>query len=246
MHVSYFREPDRWVNSPGYVDGTAWYARKVIPKCVECHTTYMEWIPGSDNRYQKSSTILGVTCERCHGPGKEHVDFHQRNPNVKQGRSIVNPSDLSLTQQNDLCAQCHFGSGERLQPPFLFRPGDRLEDYWNVEELSGPEEGGVHSSNQLARLKLSECFQQSSDLTCISCHAPHHQERGDIKLFSTRCIKCHEPPDCGAFEQVGQSISDDCISCHMPLSADNHLPFESATTVQFPKLRDHYIRIEGK
>lgn len=197
LPVSYFRQIDDWANSPGYHDGTAWFARPVISKCLECHTTYVESDPRTENSYFPSSLILGISCERCHGPGKQHVEYHRANPDSSEGQHIANPVELNAKQNNDLCTQCHFGSGNRhANLPFSFRPGDALEDHFAVQNETQEEQGGVHSSNQLARLEKSACFQASESLTCVDCHNPHADERGDIKLFSDRCLKCHQAEHC--------------------------------------------------
>ena len=244
LHVSYLRETDDWINSPGYYDGTAWYSRTVIPKCVECHTTYAEWIPGTENQYVRDSFILGVTCERCHGPGQTHVQYHRDHPTDKQARHITNPARLSREQTNDVCAQCHFGLGDRKSGvPFSFRPGDKLSDHWRFAPKSESMEGGVHSSNQLARLSLSKCFSKSASMTCNDCHRTHQDDRKNIKLFSEKCVQCHAPEHCGASEQVGVSIGENCIDCHMAMGQDTHLAVKRNETTEFPLLRDHYIRI---
>ena len=190
MHVSYFSDLDSWVNSPGYHDGTAWYTREIIPKCMACHSTYMESIPGATNRYDKSKSLLGITCERCHGPAREHVAYHRSHTDAGQARHITNPANLDRERSNDLCAQCHLGTANPIQDPFAFRPGDRLDDFWEAAESSPASNadpiaetlvGAVHSSNQLQRLQMSQCFQQS-EMTCVMCHDPHENERGDLKL----------------------------------------------------------------
>jgi hypothetical protein len=43
------------------------------PSCLECHNTWIGDVPGSVGRYRRDDMILGVTCERCHGPGQDHV-----------------------------------------------------------------------------------------------------------------------------------------------------------------------------
>ena len=72
LPVSYWSELG-WVNSPGYRDGTANFSRPIIPRCLECHGTYFEQIPPPSNRYSKTGFTVGITCEKCHGPGREHV-----------------------------------------------------------------------------------------------------------------------------------------------------------------------------
>lgn len=244
MHVSYFRQTDGWINSPGYQDGTAWYTRTVPAKCVECHATFASWIPGTENQYVRESLVLGVSCERCHGPGKAHVDFHHQNPQAKESAHIVNPSKLTREQNNDVCAQCHFGSGERKQgQPFSFRPGDKVSDHWRIDPKSEGVQGGVHSSNQLSRLSLSNCFIKSGTLTCIDCHRTHHNDRGDLKFYSQKCLQCHQPEHCGAAARVGDKLTDNCIDCHMAFGEDDHIALNANNTTQFPLLRDHFIRI---
>ncbi len=243
LHVTYFTKSDRWVNSPGYVDGTAWFSRRVIPKCVQCHTTYLEWREGSENSYDPNSLIAGVTCERCHGPGREHVEFHTANPQVTEPRAIVDPKELTTEQLNDLCAQCHFGSGALIAEPFSFQPGDRIADHWDIAPEEVASKGGVHSSNQLQRMQKSRCFTESESLACIDCHNPHQNERGNLQLYSARCVNCHSPDKCGKHSELGDSIAANCIDCHMPRTPDDHLSMQTSSDTDFPLLRDHYIRV---
>ncbi len=242
MHVSYYTRLKRWINSPGYSDGTAWYARRTIPKCAECHMTYMEPIPASSNRFQRNQVIFGVTCERCHGPGKEHVEHHRKYPGDRTSRFIANPSKLSRHAMNDVCAQCHLGSAEPLQQPFSFRPGDKVEDFWKVVEDEDSPQGNVHSSNQLQRLKMSKCF-TGSQMTCADCHDPHRNERGNLALFSQRCIRCHPPADCKKATELGAVADTNCIDCHMGMGYDDHIQMETTDSIHMPLLRDHNVRV---
>jgi hypothetical protein len=79
LPVSYWVELGQWVNSPGYTDGWASFDRPVVSRCLECHASYAESLAGpqSNNRYKKTSVVLGISCERCHGPGRAHVSRHQ-------------------------------------------------------------------------------------------------------------------------------------------------------------------------
>jgi len=73
LPVSYWVGLDEWVNSPGYHDGTAFFSKGVTPRCLECHATSFKSLTPPLNRYDKTSLVLGMTCEKCHGPGGEHV-----------------------------------------------------------------------------------------------------------------------------------------------------------------------------
>ena len=90
LPVSYWSSVAAWVNSPGYTDGTADFQRPVVPRCLECHASYFQKLPGElpENRYSKQGFLLGISCERCHGPG-DHV-YRQRAPGE---RPDSNPLD---------------------------------------------------------------------------------------------------------------------------------------------------------
>ena len=244
MHVTYFRETDQWINSPGYPDGIARYARPILPGCIECHATYFEWDENSKNRYRKTHNILGISCERCHGPGRDHIDYHQQHRETDEPKHIANPGDLSPDRANDLCSQCHSGINKRLRDPFLFRPGDKLEDFFEVPDDSHNIQGGIHTDNQLGRLRMSLCFTNSDLMTCTNCHNPHQQERGNLFLFSQRCLQCHQQDQCGMTDQIGTRIRNNCIDCHMPKRRDKQMPLATQKGMHFPLLRDHHIQID--
>jgi len=69
LPVGYSTIMQRWINGPGYVDGTAKFDRGIIPRCLECHAAYFESkFPSADcNVYNLANFVLGISCERCHG-----------------------------------------------------------------------------------------------------------------------------------------------------------------------------------
>lgn len=243
MNCTYLTEQDDWINSPGFIDGDAIYARPIRSGCLDCHVTYVDYRK-SANHYTPKSLILGISCERCHGPGKDHVEYHQANPDKKESKHMAVPSKLSRQAQMDVCGQCHTTKKAPIdQQAFQFRPGDKLSDHY--EKLEGEEDAtnSVHTSNQVGRLSLSACFQQS-EMGCVECHNPHRNERDQLQLFSNRCMKCHQQEQCGMSDKLGASIAENCIDCHMPIRASENLQVETAAGNVFPPLRDHYIRVD--
>ncbi len=243
LPVSHFTDLGEWVNSPGYVDGVANFARPISSRCLECHTTWFRQDGKPFNRFNDEGAVFGITCEKCHGPGQEHIDYHRRNPAATEPAQIINPGHLSRDLSIDLCSLCHSGVGEAVKPAFSFRPGDKLTDFVTIPPDSESGPGGVHSANQQARMALSKCFQQSSDMQCTTCHNPHHQERGNAKLFIERCFKCHESGDCRIVRETGAAAESRCIDCHMPSRADSQMPMQKEKETFRPMLRDHLIDI---
>jgi hypothetical protein len=124
LPVSYWTQGKQWINSPGYQDGTANFERHVDPRCMECHTTYIHALSTNTqtNLYDRSSLVLGIGCESCHGPGAAHVALESNtsaNSRAAKDPAIVNPARLARDRQVDGCALCHNGiARQQLAPAF--------------------------------------------------------------------------------------------------------------------------------
>ncbi|MCA9135213.1 MAG: hypothetical protein KDB00_00605 [Planctomycetales bacterium] len=244
-NVTHITDGDQWINSPGYIDGDAAYARPAPERCLDCHFTYFDYRE-PPNHYTPNSLIMGVTCERCHGPGAEHVAYHKSHPEIEDAHAIANPARLDRQVQMEVCGQCHSGSRALKAPALGFRPGDHLVDFYHPPNDEIDAKNSVHTSNQLTRLSESRCF-KDSEMTCVDCHDPHANERGNTKLFSDRCMKCHQnESDCGFHPQDGIVFSDNCIDCHMPRRPTKDLRLQSVQGDVFPPLRDHLIQVDRR
>ncbi|HXT57033.1 MAG TPA: multiheme c-type cytochrome, partial [Pirellulales bacterium] len=82
--------------------GAGDFSRELTPRCLECHNTWFEHSPGTLNQYKREGAILGVSCEKCHGPGDKHAAFHQSHPKSTSAEAIVAPARLSRERQMDL------------------------------------------------------------------------------------------------------------------------------------------------
>lgn len=244
LPISYMTETDSWINSPGYEDGTANWSRPIAPRCLECHSTYFEVDAYTTNVYKKGQHILGISCERCHGPGSKHYEYQMAGEG-EGSPYIVVPSKLSPERSLDICAQCHSGSGvEAFGKPFSHRAGADLSQHYKLKDFESQNRLGVHAANQIARLGESKCFRESEAMTCVDCHNPHKKERGDLKLFSDRCLKCHETAEaCGLYAHIGPGIADNCIDCHVPQKHDLNMGFDTEEGFRFQQMRDHNIAI---
>ncbi len=243
LPVSLFRDVPGWVNSPGYVDGIANFARPIRGRCLDCHATWFEQVGDTPNQFRRDGFVLGVTCERCHGPAREHVNHHRRHPEAAEAMSIINPAALSRERSIELCGTCHSGVGTALRPPFSYRPGEPLDEYLHRQHSASTGPGGVHTADQFARLSRSRCFQSSAEMTCVTCHNPHHNERGRRELFAERCLTCHAPSDCTTATRLGPESHTYCADCHLPVRQDWATAFSVRSQLIAPRVRDHYIKI---
>jgi Cytochrome c554 and c-prime len=239
LPVSYWIELG-WVNSPGYRDGAANFGRPVIPRCLECHATYFESLPPPPNHYSKTGFIVGITCEKCHGPGRDHVQhFAAKSAPAGDDLAILNPARFPRDRQMDLCAWCHAGAGDSLRPAFSYVPGEPLEKYLRLSEPDPVAPVDVHGS-QVEMLERSRCFQKSG-LTCLTCHDVHTVQH-DVAAFSNQCLGCHKP-DTAMFPKQNHQAASNCIDCHMPLQETNLIVFDQNGKRARPKIRSHWIKV---
>lgn len=250
LPVSYFTAANEWANSPQYPTHPVLFNRPITSRCLECHTTFAQKIsaPNATHEEFNDNIIYGIDCEKCHGPGANHVAFQTANPTETKAKYIINPSSFTRQQSLDLCALCHGGRLQNTKPAFSFVAGDKLADYFAIDTVTpSPNEVDVHG-NQYGLLRSSKCFRMSQTMTCNTCHNPHDNERGKTELFSQRCISCHNGSHnniCKMTATLGSSINKNCIDCHMPLKASKSitelLPGDTKPTSAL--IRSHYIAI---
>jgi len=242
LPVSYWTALNSWVNSPGYGDRSLDFSRPVLPRCLECHATSFQPVNerGVVNRFSRDDYVLGVSCERCHGPGAQHIALNGAGKSKPSDQAIVNPAKLPRARQLDLCALCHGGVGLSKTPTFSFKVGDVLAEHIQLETPKPDEPLDVHG-NQLALLERSKCF-TSSEMTCTTCHDVHRPQR-DVREFSDKCLQCHKVQSCGLFPKRGNAIAGKCVDCHMP-NQNSNVIFSSHDRVRItPKVRNHWIKV---
>jgi hypothetical protein len=242
LPVSYWPQSSQWTYSPGYQDGTINFDRAIAPRCLECHASFFQSLAPPDNRFNKASLTLGITCERCHGPGQKHVALYSSGAAVPAGASkaIVNLAKLSRERQLDLCSLCHAGSVKPLAPAMTFRAGDDITKFLKIPDPGPNVVVDVHG-NQMELLRRSRCF-RSSQMTCSTCHNVHLPQQ-DAAAYSPTCLSCHKAQQCGKFKTLGAQITKNCVDCHMPLQKSEVLFSELNGEELQPLVRNHQIAI---
>jgi hypothetical protein len=233
LPISYFNQLHSWTNSPGYAVNEIDFNRPVGKRCFECHASYIKELPQQDQSLQrleeldKNAMILGIDCERCHGPAANHVEFHTDYPEQKKARYITKYSELTRAQKIDMCAVCHSGNqGSMLRSTFGFKPGDTLSKFKEPEfyhDNTDPSNLDVHG-NQTQMLAGSKCY-VSSKMDCVTCHNTHTTQRGNNVLYTQKCMSCHSTANrnfCKMANRLDAGIlMNNCINCHMPAKPSN-------------------------
>jgi hypothetical protein len=258
LPISYFYGLHQWTDSPGFDTTQANYSRMIGDRCFQCHASYISRIPSNSQsitkpviKYDKASLILGVDCERCHGPGADHVNFQTAHPDDKTAHFITSYKSLPRARKLDMCAICHSGNKEMMiRNIFAFKPGDTLANYKETDLYQHPvvdsSKLDVHG-NQYQLLSSSKCF-LNSNLDCATCHNVHANQRDDVALFSQKCMNCHKTEThnfCPMAQQLGAAIKSNCIDCHMPARSSNVIAVQTSGKGRaVPYLvRTHHIAI---
>ena len=238
MPLTWYVERKMWDMSPGYHEGNLRFDRPINGECMTCHNSFSAHEKGTQNRFKK--VALGIGCERCHGPGSEHIEEQLENDELVENPSIVNPKKLNRAEQLSVCQQCHIdgvsviNADENIES---FRPGMLLSAhrtiYTTPEHLNHPEEFGIASHG--VRLAKSECYTKSQ-MTCVSCHNPHEPQQGiGNEGYNKSCQNCHQSDEvtCSRPNEP-KPMSGDCVSCHLTKSGTSDIPHVTFT--------DHWIR----
>jgi len=222
----YAEKGGTWAMEPGHDRDSLLPPRQIAYECMFCHNAYPripsgQSEPGAEPLYE-GALPEGIDCQRCHGPGGNHVRAVQQGAGVQAIRqAIVNPARLSADRQMEVCLQCHLETTSQPLPhaivkynrgPFSYRPGEPLANFEVFfDRAPAGREDHFEIAHSAYRLRQSQCFLRSSGkFTCTTCHNPHDVPRGDTATvhYNRVCGQCHS---------AGKHVAEgNCVGCHMP------------------------------
>ena len=229
----YSEKGGAWAMNPGYDRADHMdFRRKLDRECFFCHNAY----PRTGNNAAPELSLRGaipegIDCQRCHGPGRAHVQGATAGRPLAEIRAaIVNPARLTPERQNEICFQCHLESTSRRLPyslrqngrgVFSYRPGEPLADYiLHFDHAPGAGYDDKFEIDHAAyRMLKSACYRKSNGtLTCITCHNPHEEARGEeaARRYIRACLNCHDVAKAPLSTlHLAHPPDSSCLECHM-------------------------------
>jgi tetratricopeptide (TPR) repeat protein len=232
LRISYLSEGRSWGKTKGIDRAPQDAGEHVGPAlspqslrhCLNCHATWFRSAdldrPGSPRPVKRDH---GIGCERCHGPGLNHVKA------VETGfaeLAIAQTSATPALARLKSCTECHAADGS--------------------VEASDPE----FTRAQGTTLLFSKCFTATKgQINCTTCHDPHRSLEESIPPYEARCLSCHTSNSPHRDAQAPREVAGrgvrkvttcpvnpvaNCISCHMPKVEDMS---------RRSRFTDHHIRV---
>ncbi|MEN8227416.1 MAG: tetratricopeptide repeat protein [Bacteroidota bacterium] len=228
--------------------------------CAECHSTNLHKnYSYSEKAYHTTWSEIDVSCEACHGPGSEHIDWAEKveagsSPEIYPNMGLVvrlkdtdnatwvfDPDSVtarrSVPRQSDelvqMCSRCH--ARRAVATEDYYHGGSLLDTHWPslLEENLYFADGQIQEEVYVYASFLQSKMYQAG-VVCKDCHEPHS---GKVYVQGNAlCYRCHMATEYGSRKHHFHDPAKEgasCFECHM---------HERTYMVVDPR-RDHSIRI---
>jgi len=228
--------------------------------CAECHSTNLHKnYAYNEKAYHTTWSEIDVSCEACHGPGSDHIDWAEKveagsSPDIYPDMGLVlrlkdtdnatwifDPDSVtarrSVQRESDelvqMCGRCH--ARRAVATEDYYHGGSLLDTHWP----SLLEEDLYFADGQIQdEVYVYASFLQSkmymAGVVCKDCHEPHS---GQVYVQGNAlCYRCHMATEYGSRKHHFHDPAKEgasCFECHM---------HERTYMVVDPR-RDHSIRI---
>lgn len=271
LPVAWYTQENRWDMAPGFELGDhIGLGRRVRRECMFCHNAYPDLAAMPDDVGEPHAFPFelphGTGCQRCHGPGSEHVDaaiFGGLPGAVRE--EIVNPGRLPPTLRDDVCRQCHMQPAVSILPArrfgratYSYRPGEPIDEYLvffdpqvDPASLEAPDGVRFEINHHPYRLEQSRCWTESRGrpdaLSCLTCHDPHRKVPPAERAAHYReaCLSCHQLEACD-LQRMGDAVRAGLPQARREVAAGNcvgcHMPRRRTRDVIHVVMTDHQIQ----
>ncbi|TCK55124.1 tetratricopeptide repeat protein [Flavobacterium sp. 90] len=214
--------------------------------CSSCHSTNLHKnYDYKTDTYKTSYSIINVSCESCHGPAKQHIDYvsgsSYSSKNKVVGSYLKLGKKTGQLEQILACAPCHARSS--IISEAQIESTDIIDNY--IPQIPSTEffyaDGQVKEEDYIYTSFLqSKMF--SNGVKCSDCHNVHSTKLK--RQGNQTCIECHSPKkyDTSTHTFHASGKGTECVNCHMPgkLYMGNDLRHDHSFRVPRPDLSATY------
>lgn len=214
-----FLEPPE---DPPFINFQVWSS-----SCIECHAVAGQPHFNSTNGVYENARVaeLGISCEACHGPGKEHCESNQNPLNRyaayasdERQTNIINPKHANQDVSAQICGTCH--------SHHVFAPDAKPELH-----ATGPQHKPGDDMLQVGRFMNAmdeSVFGYGEDATRITRFWPDGACRTGGREYNgmtesecylngeMTCLSCHSMHNADPNKQVSKLMdtNEACFQCH--------------------------------
>ena len=214
--------------------------------CITCHATLGRSRPGPNGHFDSQVAEFGISCEACHGGGREHIEAN-RNPlrrfalhlSGAGDPTIANPAKMDGPTSSLACGQCHSIQGftnaaeaaKFDREGSSFRPGMKQLDARTVTQP--PRPGHAKETAPQAAHAFGDSFWPDGMIRVTGREYNGTMASPCFKGGKFSCLSCHqmhaEETDAGSLSDwkasrqmkpgLGESDAA-CVQCHQSIQSN--------------------------
>ena len=199
--------------------------------CIKCHTT-----DGRMNISQDETTGIpivdskvsefGISCESCHGAGRQHVAYHRAKEAGKtpaEKDTIIDPGTASHVLSAQICGGCHSASSNREHPDdwVPYTVGNDLEKERIVFDVNDETKdwmrtwGGWDTNfSDSVEEALEQTFWKDGVMRVSGREYNSIRKSGCFTRGEMSCVSCHTLHATGLDDTARKDWADDLLHPH--------------------------------
>jgi len=201
-------QSDEWIHWSGG-------AMRWNTACADCHSTDVRKnFDEETNTYHTTFSEIDVSCESCHGPSSQHIEYYKDSMNGTPPTKLYMTKNMASTEVVDKCARCH---SRRTQLTKYFDYKGQFLDHYDPALLNYPtyELDGQIKDEDYVYGSFIQSKMYHNKISCKDCHNPH-----SLQLKQTGnalCLSCHLPKYDSKEHHYHKLNTEgsQCINCHM-------------------------------